>query len=445
MRRRVPLAELDLDGAGGGRRRAVVEAFVRRRLLSVDAERLEVAHEALFTAWPRLAGWLADDAAGRAVRRHLAPAAQEWVAGGRADDELYRGSRLAATLDWASSPGADLTPVEKAFLDASRARADAELTAAHQRADREAAGRRRTRRLAVGLAAVLVAALVATGVAVRSAGTAQRASVQADANRLATVAASTGFVDLSLLLGVQGVRLADVPETRSALLGALVDHGRALRVAALPQPMHSVAVLSDGTVLTDPLDGGVFAWSPTESRPHRLPGDDALWLNAAGTWAVDPGRDLLAGGGATGAGAPWLGVRSVSGDIRPLGLAEREDGFPLALSFAGSGARLVALLGHGAGFGNVNLGRNSWSLAEFDVADGSRRTWAPPARCPHPSGRSRTSRTTAERPSSAARASPWSTSARGSRCRSTCRRGGRRAWACVRYRAGPPSCGRTAR
>ena len=69
-------------GAAGrarpGRRRGwwtgrVVEAFVRRRLLSVDRDRLEVAHEALLTAWPRLARWLDDDAAGRAVRRHLAP------------------------------------------------------------------------------------------------------------------------------------------------------------------------------------------------------------------------------------------------------------------------------------------------------------------------------------------------------------------------------------
>ena len=92
----VPLAELDLDGAAGAARRAVVEAFVARRLLAVDGDRLEVAHEALLTAWPRLARWLEDDAVGRAVRRHLAPAALEWDARGRPDDELYRGARLAA-------------------------------------------------------------------------------------------------------------------------------------------------------------------------------------------------------------------------------------------------------------------------------------------------------------------------------------------------------------
>ena len=65
VRRPVSLAELDLDGERGAARRDVVEAFVGRRLLAVDGDRLEVAHEALLTAWPRLVRWLEDDAAGR--------------------------------------------------------------------------------------------------------------------------------------------------------------------------------------------------------------------------------------------------------------------------------------------------------------------------------------------------------------------------------------------
>ena len=66
----------------------VVETLVARRLLARDGDHLEVAHEALLAAWPRLAAWLADDAVGRAVRRHLAPAAVEWAAHGRPADEL---------------------------------------------------------------------------------------------------------------------------------------------------------------------------------------------------------------------------------------------------------------------------------------------------------------------------------------------------------------------
>ena len=211
-------------------RHEVIEAFVSRRLLSVDGNLLEVTHEALLTGWPRLARWLADDAAGRAVRRHLAPAARAWADAGRPPEELYRGARLAGALDWASDAGTDVTPLEREFLDASRARTDAELTEARDRARREADGRRRTRRLAVGLAAVLVAALVAAGLAVTSQRQAQEASLIADANRLAALSTTVGGLDLSLLLAAQAVRLADTPETQDGLLTALSAQGRADRV-----------------------------------------------------------------------------------------------------------------------------------------------------------------------------------------------------------------------
>ena len=147
VRRPLPLSELDMQD---GTRRTVVDAFVARRLLAVDGVVLDVAHEALLTSWPRLARWLEDDAAGRAVRRHLAPAAQEWQQHGEPGDELFRGARLSAALDWAADALDDLTPLERRFLDASKERADAELVEARDRLRREAVARRRTRRLARG-------------------------------------------------------------------------------------------------------------------------------------------------------------------------------------------------------------------------------------------------------------------------------------------------------
>ena len=90
VRRPLPLAELDLEDAGA--RRTVVDTFVARRLLAVDGEALDVAHEALLTAWPRLARWLEDDAAGRAVRRHLVPGgARVGAAGGAGRRAVPRG------------------------------------------------------------------------------------------------------------------------------------------------------------------------------------------------------------------------------------------------------------------------------------------------------------------------------------------------------------------
>ena len=164
--RQLPVAELALVGADPALTEQVVETLVARRLLARDGDHLEVAHEALLTAWPRLAAWLADDAVGRAVRRHLAPAALEWAAHGRPDDELYRGTRLEAAAEWAADPDSGPTELEREFVEAGVAQAEAELMAARERAAAEAAGRRRTRRLAIVLAAALVVALVSAVVAI---------------------------------------------------------------------------------------------------------------------------------------------------------------------------------------------------------------------------------------------------------------------------------------
>ena len=69
VRRRVPRVELGDDPATA----KALDVFVRRRLLTAGERGVEVTHEALLTYWPRLAGWLADDEPGRALRRHLAP------------------------------------------------------------------------------------------------------------------------------------------------------------------------------------------------------------------------------------------------------------------------------------------------------------------------------------------------------------------------------------
>ena len=91
-RRRVALGELDDDGVAPRSSRVLAE----QRLLTVSAGTVELAHEALLREWPRLRGWLEEDAEGRRVHRHLADAAREWDAGGRDAGDLYRGARLAA-------------------------------------------------------------------------------------------------------------------------------------------------------------------------------------------------------------------------------------------------------------------------------------------------------------------------------------------------------------
>ena len=123
VRRRVELAELHAEGEG--EIRAVLELLADRRLLTLSATSVEVAHEALLREWPRLRGWLEADAQSRRVHRHLAQAAADWQERGRDRADLYRGARLAIAREWRASHPDELRATERDFLDASETAAGA--------------------------------------------------------------------------------------------------------------------------------------------------------------------------------------------------------------------------------------------------------------------------------------------------------------------------------
>ena len=297
------LDELALTGADAATQHAVVEALVMRRLLALDGDHLEVAHEALLTAWPRLAAWLEDDAADRAVRRHVAPAAQEWQSHGRPVEELYRGARLDAAAEWASRPDSDVTPLERDFIGAGVAQGASELEAARARANAEAAGRRRTQRLAMGLTAALVLALLAVGLAVRyqrsaddRATDARTARKVADANRLAALSTTARSLDLSLLLAAAAVQTADTPATRDGLLNALAGHRRATGVFQFgEQGVTEAAMSADGRTMFATQGGAsprLLAWQTGSPQPPRT--IDRWWPDHIA--ASPDGRVLVATG-----------------------------------------------------------------------------------------------------------------------------------------------------
>ena len=96
MRSRVPRRTVATDDE----HERLVELLVGARLVTSDDETVELAHEALARAWPRLRTWLDDDVEGQRILRHLAVAADAWDGMGRPDSELYRGVRLAQALEW---------------------------------------------------------------------------------------------------------------------------------------------------------------------------------------------------------------------------------------------------------------------------------------------------------------------------------------------------------
>ncbi len=286
VRRRVPRAELGADPATA----RALDVFVGRRLLTASERGVEVTHESVLTYWPRLAAWLADDEQGRTLRRHMAPAALEWENAGRPDAELYRGARLASALDWADERLADLTDLERDFLDASKQYGDRELQDEIARAGRLTRGRRRLRAALASAVVLLLVASVAGVVALDRQLAAEQASRESLARRLAALALATPDLDRSLLLAVQAVRTHEDWETRGALLDRLNRSPHALRQVRGRSDQGvivDVAMTRDGSTLVAVAGGGtVYSWDTGTLAPTAPPADPA-----ANTIAVTPGPD----------------------------------------------------------------------------------------------------------------------------------------------------------
>ena len=114
---------------------------------------VELAHEALVRAWPRLRAWLEEDRPAT-IRRHLT-VAEEWHALGRPASELYQGVRLEAAEEWAARAVSQPTRLEQEFLDASRALVHARTQALADQARHERSQNRRLRGLLAGVGVLL--------------------------------------------------------------------------------------------------------------------------------------------------------------------------------------------------------------------------------------------------------------------------------------------------
>ena len=94
-RRRVARTDL-LQGRHPSSVSPVVDAFTQGRLLTRDRDTVEITHEALLRAWPRLRQWIDSDRAGNLIRQELEEATAVWDREGCDAAGLYRGSRLEA-------------------------------------------------------------------------------------------------------------------------------------------------------------------------------------------------------------------------------------------------------------------------------------------------------------------------------------------------------------
>ncbi|MET9966751.1 helix-turn-helix domain-containing protein [Streptomyces sp. NPDC006356] len=263
---RRPVERAELSGIGREDTAEVLEAFAGARLLSLDGDTVEMAHEALITAWPRLRGWIEDGRERLRVHRNLTEAAHAWQELGREKGALYRGSRLGVAREhFGGASREDLTELERAFLDAGR--------------DHELRGRRRYRLMLTAVTTALCLALVAAGLAVRQWQSAVTAQELAQSRQLA---AQSGALletdpDRAALLAVRAYRTSPTREATTALYTAAALPLRG-RLVGGTEPVHSLALSPDGrTLAAHGGDGAVRIWDLPEGRlRHTFTGHDVI-------------------------------------------------------------------------------------------------------------------------------------------------------------------------
>ncbi|MFF3209195.1 helix-turn-helix domain-containing protein [Streptomyces sp. NPDC002886] len=387
-RRRMGRTALLEGQADTVRAAAALDAFVRARLISADSDTVEITHEALLHAWPRLRGWIRADRAGLLVHQHLAQAADEWVREARDPSVLYRGSRLATARTWADELDgrSRLGPREASFLDASRA---AEETRHRQELLRV----RLHQRMLATLVVLLLLALTAGGVAYqqRAGALAQERTARSQALAARSLSLSAGQPEASMLLAGEAYRAEATPEARGALLSTQSQPFLA-RLDGHGGPVNAVAFAPDGRLLaTAGSDGKVLLRRVADRSPvaaFTAPGrvravafsPDGRTLAAGSTdgpvrlWPL--GADGGAGGGSVSLLPPsTAGARAVAfaPDGGTLAVATADGTVQLRDTAGEHGVRAV-LTGHTARVNTLAYAPDGRSLVSAG-ADGTVRLW----------------------------------------------------------------------
>ncbi|EFL33296.1 WD-40 repeat-containing protein [Streptomyces viridochromogenes DSM 40736] len=275
-RRRGTRRQLAAEATDPGKTEESLEALVRARLVTLDAETVEITHEALLHAWPRLRDWIDEDRQGNLLRQRLEEDGRAWEESDRDTSLLYRGSRLEQAHGWAKSAG-----------DTFLTRSAVEFLAASVRL------RRRIIWISRGAVAALVAlAILAVGSAVvawkqRDEAVFQQVLAQADRVR------STD-PSLSAQLDLVAHRLRSDDEGANSRLISIVNAPLATPLVGHTGAVYLTTFSPDGrTLATASYDRTVRLWNvadPQRPKPLGKPlTGHTSWVSSA-VFSPQPGR-----------------------------------------------------------------------------------------------------------------------------------------------------------
>jgi WD40 repeat protein len=351
---RRPIPGPVLAGAGG-RAKAVIDAYTAARLLTQSLDTVQITHEALLSAWPRLRDWLEEDRAGNLLRQQLGDDATTWERSGYDNSALLRGTRLDAALSWASDRLDDggVSPVVRRFLRESR---------------RQQARAGHIRRAAVAvLAVVALVAATTAWFAVRQRSAAEASSQEAILDQVTAEADQAASTDSSLAAELDAVAYQMKPS--NALSTKLISAqdtplATVLPVAGTPD---SVAFSPTGDILAAATGTGVQLWSVSpSSAPRPLGSPLPVGSGPADSVAFSPKGDILAA--ATGAGVQlWiLTPASVPRSLGPF-LAVGS-GAADSIAFSPNGDTLAVATGTGVQLWNLSISSNPGLISTLSTS-----------------------------------------------------------------------------
>ncbi|MFC4008015.1 WD40 repeat domain-containing serine/threonine protein kinase [Nonomuraea purpurea] len=183
------------------------------KLVAVSDDRLAPASAALYHAWPRLRGWVADEREGMPVHGRIREAAREWSQHRRGSSRLLRGHELDTALGWAATKRRHLrlNQLERDFIN-----------------DSVALSKQRRKLLTPSLtavAAVLAIAVTMAVVSVHGQNDLRGRLVEANARAVAARAEAMRASDprTAMRLSLAAWKLSPVFEARAAVQASLVQ------------------------------------------------------------------------------------------------------------------------------------------------------------------------------------------------------------------------------